>query len=138
MKLKSGIYFTNNTTSNILGEFSLITPNIFFEVQNNNLIYSKGKAKVKCSLFWSISGKLLEELEAQEQPLETGLEILISQNDVEIATYPINLHNKEEIFGDEIEILLSLKDSFSISLKDSKQKEQEFLINSGFLVINEV
>ena len=138
MKLKNGIYFTNNTTSNILGEFSLITPSIFFEVQNNNLIYSKGKAKVKCSLFWSISGKLLKELKSQERPLGTGLEISISQNDTEIATYPINLHDKEEIFGDEIEILLNLKDSFSISLKNSKQKLEEFLINSGFLVISEV
>lgn len=137
MKQKSGIYFTNNTTPNILREFSLIFPSIFFEVQNNNLIYSKGKAKLKASLFWSISGKLLEELETKEQPLGGGLEILIRQNDTEIATYPIALHDKEEIFGDEIEIFLQLKDSFSISLKN-KELKQKFLINSGFLVINEV
>lgn len=137
MKQKSGIYFTNNTTPNILGEFSLILPSIFFEVQNNNLIYSKGKTKLRANLFWSISGKLLEELETKELPLEGGLEILIRQNDTEIATYPIALHDKEEIFGDEIEIFLQLKDSFSISLKN-KELKQKFLINSGFLVINEV
>lgn len=139
MKQKSGIYFTNNTTPNILGEFSLILTSIFFEVQNNNLIYSKGKAKLKASLFWSISGKLLEELETKELPLEGGLEISIKQNDKIIASYPIALHDKEEIFGDEIEIFLQLKDFFTISLESKEQDlKQEFLINSGFLVINEV
>ena len=137
MKQKSGIYFTNNIAPNILGEFSLILPSIFFEVQNNNLIYSKGKAKLKASLFWSISGKLLKDLETKEQPLDGFLEISIRQNDTIIASYPIALHDKEEIFGDEIEIFLQLKDSFSISLEVKEQK-QEFLINSGFLVINEV
>ena len=137
MKQKSGIYFTNNITPNILGEFSLILPSIFFEVQNNNLIYSKGKAKLKASLFWSISGRLLKDLETKEQPLDGFLEISIRQNDTIIASYPIALRDKEEIFGDEIEIFLQLKDSFSISLEVKEQK-QEFLINSGFLVINEV
>lgn len=132
MKLKSGIYFTNNTTPNILGEFSLTTPSIFFEVEDNNLIYSKGKAHIRANLFWSLSLKSLTN-----EPLDGSPEILIKQNDKVIASYPISLHNKEEIFGDEIEILLSLKDSFSISL-ESKEQKQEFLINSGFLVINEV
>ena len=129
MKLKSGIYFTNNTTPNIIGKFSLITPSIFFGVQDNNLIYSKGKAHIRANLFWSLSLKSLID------PLGDAPEILIKQNDKVIASYPISLHDKEEIFGDEIEILLSLKDSFSISLES---KGQEFLINSGFLVINEV
>ncbi len=134
MKLKSGIYFTNNITSNMLGEFSLITPSIFFEVQNNNLIYSKGKAKVKCSLFWSLSLKNLKR--EMNEPLENSdAEISILQNNEIIAKYPVKLHDKEEIFGDEIPIELKLKDSLSISIEFDKTKE--ILINSGFLVVNE-
>ncbi len=134
MKLKSGIYFTNNTTPNILGEFSLTTPSIFFEVQNNNLIYSKGKLKTKCNLFWSLSLKNLK-IETNE-PLEVfDAEISILQNNEILAKYPVKLHDKEEIFGDEIPIELKLKDSLAISIEFDKTKE--ILINSGFLVVNE-
>ncbi len=134
MKLKSGIYFTNNTTSNILGEFSLITPSIFFEVQNNNLIYSKGKLKTKCNLFWSLSLKNLKR-ETNEPLDEFDAGISILQNNEILVKYPVKLHDKEEIFGDEIPIELKLKDSLSISIEFDKTKE--ILINSGFLVVNE-
>lgn len=131
MKLKSGIYFTNNTTSNLLGKFSLITPSIFFEVQNNNLIYSKGKTKLKCSLFWSLSLKSLIN-----EPLGVcTAEIIVRQNNEILAKYPVNLHDKEEIFGDEIVIELKLKDSLAISIEFDKTKE--ILISSGFLMVNE-
>lgn len=129
MKLKSGIYFTNNTTPNILGEFSLITPSIFFEVQDNNLIYSKGRTRLKTNLFWSLSLKTNEPLD------EFGAEVLIHQNNEIIARYPLKLHDKEEIFGDEIHIELKLKDSLSISIDFDRTKE--ILINSGFLVVSE-
>lgn len=127
MKLKSGIYFTNNTISNKLGEFSLITPSIFFEVQDNNLIYSKGKLKTKGLLFWSLSVK-------NNEPLGDSLEISIQQNNQIINKYTLNIHEKEEIFGDELEIQLELKDQISIQLEN--QENKNFLINSGFLVIN--
>lgn len=132
MKLKSGIYFTNNTTSNLLGKFSLIAPSIFFEVQNNNLIYSKGKTKLKCNLFWSLSLKSLIN-----EPLgDRAAEIIVRQNNETLAKYPVNLHDKEEIFGDEIAIELKLKDLLAISIEFDKTKE--ILISSGFLVVNEV
>ena len=134
MKLKSGIYFINNTTPNILGEFSLITPSIFFEVQNNNLIYSKGKLKTKCNLFWSLSLKNLKR-ETNEPLADVDLEVLIHQNNEILQRYSLKLHNKEEIYGDEIPIELKLKDSLSILIEFDKTKE--ILINSGFLVVNE-
>lgn len=127
--MKSGIYFANNTTPNILGEFSLILPNIFFELQDNKLVYLKGKLKTKVNLFWSLSLK-------QNKPLgDVGTEVLIRQNNEIIVKYPLELHDKEEIFGDEISIELNLKDSLSISIEFDKTKE--ILINSGFLVVNE-
>ncbi len=129
MKLKSGIYFTNNTTLNTLGNFSLITPSIFFEVQNNNLIYSKGKTKLNCNLFWSLSLKTSEPLG------DCGAEIILRQNNEILAKYPVQLHDKEEIFGDDIKIELKLKDSLSISIEFDKTKE--ILISSGFLIVNE-
>ena len=48
--MKSGIYFANNTTPNILGDFSLILPNIFFELRETKLVYTKGKVKTKVRL----------------------------------------------------------------------------------------
>lgn len=126
--MKSGIYFANNTTPNILGDFSLILPNIFFELRDNKLVYTKGKLKTKVRLFWSLSLKT-------NKPLDGVVEVSILQNNEIIAKYPVKLHDKEEIFGDEIPIELKLKDSLSISIEFDKTKE--ILINSGFLVVNE-
>ncbi len=127
-KISGGIYFINNTAPIIVGPdwislelpfFEVVSPNLYFNLENNKLKYIKGKSKLECNISWNMSIKSESE-------------------------FKIRIKNKEflenasimKVIGSNFKDKILLNESFILEIYSNL--EQEILISSAFIIVSEL